>query len=151
MCTSSFNSPWSGQMRGFLTMLKCQPQSRLDVVSCFLFCIQSFLMCSLSPSTSLWLLSSLPCAVSSMRVQQSHSLCHSFWLLLCVSSVFSQRSHSFPVETHGDMQSLDHERWNKLDAWCSNAATKVYHDAKTKQIHKFERLVAPWYQSTDKN
>ena len=53
---------------------------------------QSFFVCSLSPPASLWLLPSLPCAVSSMHVQQSHSLCPSSFVL---AQSFLQRSSSF--------------------------------------------------------
>ena len=56
---------------------------------------QSFCMCSLSPPASLWLLPSLPCAVSSMRVQQSHCLCPSFSLLVCARSLFSPTFFQF--------------------------------------------------------
>ena len=56
---------------------------------------QSFFMCNLSPPASLLLLPSLPCAVSSMRVQQFDSLCHSFHCSFVLANYFLQRSSSF--------------------------------------------------------
>ena len=100
-------------------------------------------------SCPVYLVLCLPCMYSNpifcvIPFDCSFVLAQSF---LSVLTVFQWR----PMVIWNLRGSQDHEQWNKLDAWCSNAAIKVYHDVKTKRIHKFEWLVVPWCQSTDKN